>query len=379
MFSDILEEINQKGEKNMSKITASLVLSLFLVSMASAQYLIGAKAGGMGGAGVANVADLAAVYYNPAALMESDVSAGEMKLSLGVTYTDPTELSNALSKANDAATFLVDNYSKSLSFNGNVSGILGFNIKKVGISVLPIGDARVSKSANSLVGGVTAEGQYAGVITLGQTFSVPYLPAALDVGINAKVISAYLGGITTTGTATNASGTRTYSTGSGMGFDLGVLTSFDVPMVTSFKAGIVARNIAQSVKYTNKSQKSYLDYSSGTGTVTTEAEQSLPETTATADPSYAIGASAFIPGANLSVAGDIEIVNSRSNTHLGLEYPLVLNTLLVRAGFASGNNLSKTTLGAKINLPIFTLDVVAVSDANNQGATSYIADINLGW
>ncbi len=363
----------------MKKTLVSLLLVSFLVSASLAQLLIGAKAGGMGGAGVANVSDLAAAYYNPAALMRSDVKAGEMKVSVGAAYSDPTELSSALSSSSDPATFLVDNYSENLSFNGSLDGILGFNISKIGISAIPVLNASVAKSADSLVGTVSITGQYIQALTLGKTFSIAYLPAALDVGMNIKSISAYTGSITTTGTATNASGTRTYGTGSGMGFDIGCLTSFDVPMVTNFKAGAAIRNISQSITYSNRSQTSYLDYATGTGTVTTDAEVSLPDSTTTTDPSTVVGVSALIPGINLSVAGDLEMVAGGTNTHIGVEYPVLLNTLILRAGSASGNSLSKTTIGATISLPILALNLVGISDANNSGLTSYIVDINMGW
>ncbi len=356
-------------------LVVSLMVSL-LASVSSAQLLIGSKAGGMGGTGVASVTDLAAVYYNPASLMRS--GGGGVKIALGAAYSDPTDLSEALSKASDAATFIIDNYSSSLSFNGSLDGVLGLNINKVGISVLPLASASVAKDANTLVGSFNVSGQYAGVLTLGHTYSVPFLPAALDIGINAKTITAYMGGITTTGTPTNASGSRTYSTGTGMGFDVGALTSFDVPMVTSFKAGIVARNISQSITYSNKSQNSYLDFSTGTGVLTTDAEVSLPDSTTTVDPSYAIGASAVIPGINLLIAADIEMLSSASNTHIGIEYPLLASAVILRGGLASGNNLSKTTIGAKVNIPFFTLDAVSVTDANNSGQTSYILDIGIG-
>lgn len=362
----------------MKKIAFSLLLVLVIASIASAQLLVGSKAGGMGGAGVANVDDLAAAYYNPAALMRSGVKAGELQISVGAGYSDPTSLSSALSKANDAATFLMDNYSESLSFNGNLDGVIGLNIGKVGISVIPIANANVSKSANTLVGTFNISGQYAGVLTLGKTFSVPFLPAALDLGINAKTITAYSGGITTTGTATNASGTRTYGSGSGIGFDIGALTSFNIPMVTNFKAGLAIRNIGQNITYSNKSQLSYLDYSTGTPALTTEAEQTLADTTTASDISTVIGVSALVPGINITLAGDIEMVGANSNTHIGLEYPLLLNTLILRAGTASGNALSKTTIGATISLPMLALDIVSVSDANNAGQTAYILDFSIG-
>ncbi|MGB9613186.1 MAG: hypothetical protein ACPL4K_03305, partial [Candidatus Margulisiibacteriota bacterium] len=69
-------------------ILISTFLSL-MVSFSWAQLLIGAKAAGMGGAGVANVTDLAAAYYNPAALMESGVKAAEAKITLGAAYSKP--------------------------------------------------------------------------------------------------------------------------------------------------------------------------------------------------------------------------------------------------------------------------------------------------
>lgn len=358
------------------------VLSLgLLASLASAQLLIGARPGGMGGAGVANSDDLSAVYYNPAGLMRSKVNAAELKISLGAAYTDPTALSSAISKATDPATFLTDNYGTDLAFDGSVDGVIGVNIRKIGISVLPIGNADVSKPADSLVGTVETSGSYAAVVTLGHTFSLPFLPAALDLGLNIKSLTAYTGAITTTGTPTSAAGTRTYSSGTGTGYDVGVLTSFEVPWVSTLKVGAVARDLGQTVNYSNKSQTSTLTYDLVTQspTVTTGPEVSLADTSVTANPVYAAGVSATVPGINLALAADLERTAGKYNTHLGAEYPLLMNLLILRAGSATGDNLSKTTIGAKINLPILTLDAVAITDANNSTATSYLVDINLGW
>ncbi|NQU16730.1 MAG: hypothetical protein HQ564_01585 [Candidatus Saganbacteria bacterium] len=46
---------------------------------------------------------------------------------------------------------------------------------------------------------------------------------------------------------------------------------------------------------------------------------------------------------------------------------------------ASGNNLAKTTLGTKINLPLIGIEGTIISDANNSAANAYIVDINMGW
>ncbi|NQU16729.1 MAG: hypothetical protein HQ564_01580 [Candidatus Saganbacteria bacterium] len=288
----------------MKKIVFVLMFLMVLATISSAQLLIGSKAGGMGGAGVASTTDLSAAYYNPAALMRSDVNAAKVKISLGAEYTDPTELSDAISKMNDPAAFIADNYSKSLIFNGSLDGVIGLNIKKIGISVVPIANVTTNKAANSMVGTINGTGQYAGVLTLGKTFSTAFLPAELAVGINAKYISAYSGNITTTGSVTSASGATTYSTGTGMGFDIGALTTFNLPAISTINVGVVARNLIQSVNYKNKSKTSYLNYDGTTATVTNSAETNLADSTTNTDPSYAIGASATIPVINLLLATD---------------------------------------------------------------------------
>ncbi|MFH1826083.1 MAG: hypothetical protein ABH823_02175 [bacterium] len=350
------------------------------VGLASAQLLLGGKAGGMGGAGVANVTDMSAVYYNPASFIHDDVKIAKAQVSLGAAYSDPTALQNAISNATDAATFIVDNYGNNLDFNGSLDGVVGLNIKGIGISVLPAATVTVDKNANTLIGSVNTNIQYATTLTAGKSFTVSYLPAALDVGLNLKSISAIKGSIATTGNPTETTGTKYYSTGTGTGIDIGALTSFDVPLVTGFKVGAVIRNLAQTITYSNTSQASTLKYYvTGTTEVVTGAETDLPDTTETAGRAYVIGASAVIPSIGLTVAGDIERASGDINTHLGVEYPIAARAVLLRAGLASGANLSKTSIGAKLNLPFFIFDIVTIADNNNAGLTSYIFDLGFGF
>jgi len=364
----------------MKKFLVVALLFGLLVSMASAQQLIGAKASGMGGAGVANVTDLASVYYNPAALMESNVKAGEVKIALGAAYSKPDKLIDAMSKASDPATFLLDNYANDLTFSGSLNGIVGLNIRKIGLSVLPMVMASVSKPALSTGGTVNAMVRYDTVVTVGTNYSVPFLPIGeVAVGANIKSIAATNGSITANVSPDPrlSSGNKTIQTGSGVGFDIGALASLDVPMVTSFKAGIVMRDLGESIKYTNKSQFSYINQI--TGKVTFDAEVQGADTTQNINSSTAIGASAVVPGIGLVVAGDIEMANPDTNIHMGVEYPMLLGMIILRAGVASGPNLGLTTIGAKLNLPIMGLDLAMISNSKQTDLSSMVVDINIGF
>lgn len=344
----------------------SFVFILLFSSLSLAQTLIGARAAGMGGVGVATSFDIYSAYYNPAGIMSSGTFG--FSGSLGAAYSGFDKLLSAVAGSSDLAKFISDNYTNSISVNGSVLGLLGFNVSKVGLSVIPNLSVNLEKTANSLVANGAANGFYSGVITFGKSFSVPVLPS-LNVGANIKYLGGAFGNISIDNTA---AGTEQYGNRSGFGLDIGALTTFNVPLVTSISVGIVARDLFESITTYTK-QKTLTPSADGQSFVA-GAEQDLGASTTTVDSSYALGVSGKIPGIGLILGADYETGKSFSNTHFGLEYPVVLNMLVFRAGVASGTNLSLTTLGAKIGLPMFTLNTAWVMNNKDSKNSSIIFD-----
>jgi hypothetical protein len=154
-----------------------------------------------------------------------------------------------------------------------------------------------------------------------------------------------------------------------------VLTSFDVPFVSKVAVGAALRNLSSSFALSNTTKTAYMNFLTKT---TTFGADVVSNTTVNLPNSTAIGAYATIPGIGLGVATDIEMINSDTNIHIGLEYPLMLGIIVLRAGVASGPNLSLTTAGAEINLRVVKVGLVTISDAKNTGLTSAVADITIG-
>ncbi|OGC09949.1 hypothetical protein A2246_02930 [candidate division WOR-1 bacterium RIFOXYA2_FULL_37_7] len=352
-------------------MTKFLVIALIIVglfsSASSGQMLLGARSSGMGGAGVAISYDLFSSYYNPAGLMKAG-NAG-LQGSLGASYDGLDKLLASYAAAADPAKFISDNYANKLDVNGTIVGLLGANINKVGLSVIPTTALSFSKPANSLDANGSATGNYNGVLTFGKTYSFSVLP---DVSFGANL--KYIGGIdgSLAFSTTTLSGSQQWDTRSGFGADIGALTTFDVPFVTSLSAGIVARDLFETVTTASKSQTITADATSQTYTY--GSVQDLGSTTASINPSYAAGISAKIPGVALLVAADYEMKNIGSNTHFGIEYPLMLGTVALRAGIASGVDTSFTTLGAKIALPVFTLNTAWIMNNTNSKNNSIVID-----
>jgi hypothetical protein len=368
----------------MKKVLFSVLLVSLLVSVSSAQVFIGSRQAGMGGTGVASATDLTAVYYNPAGLMKA--GRGEFRLSVYPSYTDYQSVMDAFSKATDPSSFFEDNYANNLSFQGDISGMAGLQINKIGVSaiILPLGNyagdtlsatntINISKPANALQASATYSVRQDTILTLGYTFSLPGLPiASLDTGVNLKSINAVYG---TMNAITDPTSNYLKGTGNGTAFDLGARTSLDVPMVGSMAIGLMLRDVGGQIKYKRKQQTYYFNLDN---TITTEAEVDRTDATVTLDSSTAIGASGTISPINLGVAADIEMTKNDTITHLGIEYPL-LPMLVGRAGLATGNSVSKTTLGIKLNIPFITIDAATIMDGKNSSVMGWVVDIGAAF
>lgn len=366
-----------------------MLLVSLLVYASSAQVFIGSRQAGMGGTGIASAKGLGAVAFNPAGLMKGPNS--ELYLSVGTATQGMGDIVQSLTSATDPAQFMVDNYGNNLSANGSAYGILGLSFNKIGVSVLvPTLYANINKPANTLSGSITAMGMGGVIGTAGYTFGVPFLPASLDVGANIKALTLARGNVTivepTVGNPTTTA-TQTIAQGSGTGIDLGARTTFEIPFLTDFAVGIALRDLAQSIKYKPKTQTDTYTYNpAGDPTYTPGAQVEGAEVTANSPTTTAIGAAGTIPVIGAKVAMDITTVSggtgilstpSETVTGIGLEYPLLLNVLVLRAGLASGNNVSYTTLGAKLGIPFLTLELATVMDGKNSNNNAFVIDAGL--
>jgi len=363
----------------MKKIFLFLLLALCLASMASAQALIGAKAAGMGGSGVAYVTDLTSVYYNPAGLMKSNNFAS--LLTLSPSYTDYQSVQTAFSKATDPAQFLVDNYANDLSFRGNLAGMFGLNINKIGLSyvALPLGNYAgdtlsstntiyFNKPAGYLQAYATYGTRYDAVLTLGRSFG------SLDVGVNLKSINALYGNLGAATTETSS--TYIKGTGTGTAVDIGVRSQVDLPFLGSAAVGATVRDLMGNINYKRTSETYYFNVVPPTGTITTDAEVPLADKSVTLDTPIVIGLAANT-ALGFGVAADLEMLKSETISHLGLEYPILKGILTARAGLMSGVTVNKTTLGASINLALINLEATTIIDNKDSTNTSWVANITI--
>jgi hypothetical protein len=369
----------------MKKIILGLSLFLVLVSVSSAQSLIGGRAGGMGGTGVANATDLTAVYYNPAGLMKA--GNFEFKATISPSYTDYQNLLDAFGKSTDPTDLLQDNFSNDLSFRGDLAGLIGVNFNKIALSVIglplggyaadPLGSANVvflDKAAGALQGAASYAMRYDTVLTLGYTFALPALPiASLDTGINIKSINATYG--TISAAVTDLSAPYIKGSGSGLAFDVGLRTSLDIPVLASAAVGLAIKDIGGKINY-NRSQQIYT-FDNATQTITVGPETDLDDQSVKLNAITVIGAAATIPMINLGIAADLEITKDETITHLGVEYPF-MPFLTGRAGLATSPSISKTTLGVKLGIPVFNLEGAAVIDNKDSSVAGWIIDLGFG-
>ena len=367
----------------MKRMILSLLLIFLVVSTASAQVLIGSKATGMGGAGVANVTDLTAAYYNPAGLMKS--GNVELLISASPSYTDYQQVLDAFQEATDPASFFITNYSNALAFDGDVTGQVGFSLAKIGVSyiALPLGSAAgdtlpqnnsiyIEKPADSLQATASYATRYDLVLTLGRTFAPAFLPASLDVGVNLKSISALYGIIDADLLAPSSPYTK--GTGTGTAIDLGVRTNLDLPLFGSAAVGASVRDLMGKIKY-SRTQQTY--YFTGTDTITKSAEADLADKEVTLHTPITFGFASNIAAIGLGLAADIEMAKNETITHVGLEYPILARLIILRGGYMTGALTKKTTFGAKVNLPLLTIDAAMVMDSNNTNRKAWTANVGL--
>ena len=364
-------------------ILACLILGLIASSSAFAMpsgilpYGVGAKYAAMGGAGASLVDDIAAAYYNPAGMYRS--GGMDLKIGAGTASDGSDQLMKVFGNMTNPAKFLSDNFSSSLDINGNANAMLGLSIANIGLSVMPAGNLRLLKAANTLDGTILGGGYSDSALTFGYGLKIPYLAKA-GVGINLKYIhnAAVSAAVAASGATTTM--TNTVTQYSGMGFDVGLQGTLDVIPTAPISVAVVYKDLASNLNGTAQ-------VSAGTFNTLTGAEIT-PMTTVSDGPiagtsvpsTLVIGASGQIPLIGLKVAADIDTIGGNtpySVTHIGLEYPLAMGLVNLRIGKISGSNVDMFTYGAGILKD--TINIAMISDNKNSKNNQMIADVHIGF
>jgi hypothetical protein len=364
----------------MKKVLCFVLAVLLMPQVCFALSAIGAKEAAMGGAGIALVKGLSSVTYNPAGIVRGPNT--EFLLSAATASYGLDKLYSSMTSTN-IEQFIQNNFNTALDTNGSLATLIGTSFNKFGVSILvPSATATITKTAGTYAGtSATLAGQYGLVCTIGQSLSLTSLNlASLDIGANVKLLNGYYQSFIA---SSAIAGTNVVASGNGLGYDLGAVATLSVPYVSSFSAGISLQNISQSFTYEPKSKTATMD---ALGNITLGAETVLPKQTDIVPPSTIIGCAGELPF-GLAFALDLESLSGGSGyfattattiTHIGVEYPMMANLLLVRAGTETSDAINRTSLGAKLNLPAITFNLAYVIDNKNSKNNQFAVDFGTG-
>lgn len=351
----------------MKKILLALVLVSLLSAPSFAQVGVGARAISMGSAFVALANDVTAAYFNPAGIVKCGTT--NAKISLGAAINNLDLMTSALS---NPTTFLQNNFSKNVSFNGNINSLLGIAVSKVGISAVALGNLQMTKPALSVQPSGTGRVTEDITLTLGHSFDlpgagIPYLSlGSIDVGVNAKYIIGQQYTLAANG-ATNFD--ETLATASGTSFDLGAQAN----LTSILRGGIAIRNLSGSEKWSGTTKTKTLNPVNGSVTDTGVSQVYSQNVTRAAI--TAIGLAVEVPGTGLLSALEIE----SGNTHIGVEYPLIPSFLTARGGYITGANTATWTVGIGLNLPVFNLNAAYGTDTKTNMPFAVIDLLSMGF
>ncbi|OGC11816.1 hypothetical protein A3K48_04925 [candidate division WOR-1 bacterium RIFOXYA12_FULL_52_29] len=356
-------------------ILGSMISAGFALESGLLPYGVGAKYAGMGGAAAAIVDDISSAYFNPAGIVKS--GRVELKLGAGAATEGLADIMKVFGNVSDPTKFIADNVSNTINVNGNMNALIGLNIAKIGLTVIPVGSLAFVKPAG-FNGNAVAMMAYEGILTLGYGLSTPILPVAtLDLGANIK----YVGAAAATVAANLNASTNSVTNYSGTGFDLGAKAKIDT-FAIPFSVAVVIKDLGETLSGTTKATTSTYDPATGTTTTSPATETN---TSITAPQTIVIGASTTIPGIGLKVAADIDSVGSTSYqsaytvTHLGVEYPLAV--LALRAGLITGGtngSISMTTIGAGLNF-FGNLNIAMIMDGKNTKNNQMVFDTGFAF
>jgi hypothetical protein len=367
----------------MKKAICGLIAFLCLISAVYAipsGFLpvgVGAKYAGMGGAGAAIVDDISCAYFNPAGIVKT--RGFGLELGGGAATEGLSDLNTLWGNVNDPAKFLSSNFDKNVDINGGVNLIMGLNVSKIGLSVIPAASLQLRKTAGTIIGSyLLGNVVYDSALTLGYGFGLPGLPVSLDIGANLKSIN-YLTAQSIVNNATSSSD-YTYNQ-SGIGFDLGAKAGIDTPIVP-INCAIVMKDLGATLKgkrtAINTTYDTIGNIISQNKTETDMADYTIPTT-------LVIAAATKIPVVGILAALDIDSVSGGditpyTLTHLGFEYP-ILGLFAIRAGLVSGGvngNISQTTFGAGLNMGV-NANIAFVADSKNSKNNQTVVDVGFGF
>ncbi|MCX5749944.1 MAG: hypothetical protein NTZ10_06880 [Candidatus Saganbacteria bacterium] len=369
----------------MKKIVLACLSVCLIASAAIAMpsgvlpYGASAKIAGMGGAGSAIVDDIAAAYYNPAGMARAQAVA----LKLGAAYTSQgsDKLMNVLGNISNPAKFLADNFSQQINVKGSVNAIVGFDVAKTGISVIPVTYLELNKNKNEFGAGAIANLNSDSALTMGYGVGVPYL-GDINIGFNAKYIynatadASVAAGVSTTDI------TNTVNSYSGFGLDIGMQGKTNVVPTMPISFALVYKDLFANLKGTQAKTKGTFNNSDGSQSGPMQNLTPSPLADVSVPTTLVIGAATEIPLIGAKLAVDLDSVSSGySVTHIGLEYPILMKLVALRIGSISGGNSA-----APVNMMTYGIGVLAdtvnlafVSDNNNSTNNKTMVDVHIGF